>query len=66
MIPIDDGAFAVEVSIPERHPAKVSPFATKADAEAWIADHRRRVQSEHEPSASPTSKLSWMLESKLD
>ena len=49
VIPIDDGAFAVEVSIPERHPAKVSPFATKADAEAWIADHRR-VQSEHEPS----------------
>ena len=49
VIPIDDGAFAVEVNIPERHPAKVSPFATKADAEAWIADHRRGVKSEHEP-----------------
>jgi len=46
----DDGTFAVEVSIPERHPAKVSSFATKADAEAWIAEHRRRVQSENEPS----------------
>jgi len=50
VIPIEDGAFAVEVTIPETHPAKVSPFATKADAEAWIAEHRRRVQSENEPS----------------
>jgi hypothetical protein len=37
VIPIEDGAFAVEVSIPETHPAKVSPFATEADAEAWVA-----------------------------
>ena len=50
VIPIDDGAFAVEVSIPDRHPAKVSPFVAEADAEAWIVEHRRRVQSEHEPS----------------
>jgi hypothetical protein len=50
VIPFDDGAFAVEVSIPESHPAKVSPFATEADAEAWIVEHRRRVQSENEPS----------------
>ena len=42
-----DAAFA---SIPGTYPAKVSPFATKADAEAWIAEHRRRVQSENEPS----------------
>src|SRR5215472_17059669 len=39
--PIEDGAFAVEVSIPERHPAKVSPFATKPDAEAWITKHQQ-------------------------
>jgi hypothetical protein len=50
VMPSGDGAFAVEVSIPESHPTKVSPFATKADAEAWIAEHRRRVQSENEPS----------------
>ena len=50
VIAFADGAFAVEVSIPESYPAKVSPFATKADAEAWIAEHRRRVQSENEPS----------------
>jgi hypothetical protein len=43
-------AFAAEVSIPESYPAKVSPFATEAAAEAWIAEHRRRVQSENEPS----------------
>ena len=40
------GAFAVEVSIPESYPTKVSPFSTEADAEAWIAEHRRSVQSE--------------------
>lgn len=44
VIPTDDGAFAVEVSIPETHPATVSPFATEADAEAWTTEHRRRVQ----------------------
>ena len=48
VIAFADGAFAVEVSIPETYPAKVSPFATKADAEAWITEHRRRVQSENE------------------
>jgi hypothetical protein len=50
VIPIGDGSFAVEVSIPESFPAKVSPFATEADAEAWIAEHRRRMQSENKPS----------------
>jgi hypothetical protein len=47
---IDDGAFAVEVSITESYPATVSSFATEADAEAWIVEHRCRVQSENEPS----------------
>jgi hypothetical protein len=50
VIPFHDGAFAVEVSIPESYPATVSTFATKADAEAWIAERRRRVQSEDAPS----------------
>ena len=49
VIPFKDGAFAVEVSIPETYPATVSPFATEADAEAWIAEHRRRVRSESKP-----------------
>jgi hypothetical protein len=46
VIPFDSGLFAVEVSIPDSHPTKVSPFNTEADAEAWIAEHRQRVQSQ--------------------
>jgi len=46
VIPGADGTFSVEVVIPESYPTKVSPFSTEADAEAWIAEHRRRVQSE--------------------
>jgi predicted metal-dependent hydrolase len=46
VIAIDNGAFGVEVSIPDSHPTKVSMFKTEADAEAWIAEHRRRVQSQ--------------------
>jgi hypothetical protein len=46
VIPSDDGAFAVEVSIPDRHPTRVSLFKTAADAEAWIAEHRRQVESQ--------------------
>jgi hypothetical protein len=38
--------FAAKVSIPETYPAKVSPFATEADAEAWIVEHKRRVQAQ--------------------
>ena len=46
VIPSGDGAFAAEVSIPETYPAKVSPFATEADAEAWIVEQKRRVQAQ--------------------
>jgi hypothetical protein len=46
VIPFDNGAFGVEVSIPDSHPTRVSKFETEADAEAWIADHRSRVQSQ--------------------
>jgi len=46
VIPFDDGSFGVEVSIPDRHPTRVSMFKTEADAEAWIAEHRRRVESQ--------------------
>jgi predicted metal-dependent hydrolase len=46
VIPFDDGLFGVEVSIPDSHPTRVSAFTTEADAEAWIAEHRRRVQSQ--------------------
>jgi hypothetical protein len=41
-----DGSFGIEVSIPENYPTTVSKFATEAEAEAWIVEHRHRVQSE--------------------
>ena len=47
VIPLDDGSFGVEVSIPENYPTMVKPFGTEADAEVWIAEHRERVQSEN-------------------
>ena len=46
VISFDDGSFGVEVTIPETYPTTVSKFAAKADAEAWITEHRRRVQSQ--------------------
>ena len=46
VVTVSDGSFAVEVTIPDSHPAKVSPFATEADAEAWITEHRRRVETQ--------------------
>jgi hypothetical protein len=46
VIPCDNGSFGVEVNIPDRNPTRVSTFKTEADAEAWIAEHRRRVQSQ--------------------
>ena len=46
VIAADDGAYAVEVTIPESSPTKVSPFATEADAEAWITQHQDRVQTQ--------------------
>jgi hypothetical protein len=46
VILLEKGSFGVEVSIPDRHPTTVSMFKTKAHAEAWIAEHRRRVQTQ--------------------
>ena len=46
IIPLDDGAFGVEVNIPDSHPTMISRFATEVDAEAWIASHQRHVQTQ--------------------
>ena len=46
VIPFENGSFGVEVSIPDSHPTRVSMFKTAADAEAWIAEHRRQVESQ--------------------
>ena len=46
VIPFDDGSFGIEITIPDSYPTTVSKFKTEADAEAWIAEHQRRVQSQ--------------------
>lgn len=40
------GAFAVEVTVPDTHPATVSSFPTEQAAEAWIARAKQRVAAE--------------------
>jgi len=50
VVPLANGTFSVQVVIPESYPTTVSPFATEADAKAWIGEHQRRVQSENERS----------------
>jgi hypothetical protein len=45
VITLEDGSFGVEVNIPDSHPTTVRSFPTEASAEAWIAEHQRRVQS---------------------
>jgi len=39
----DDEAFAVEISIEDTSPTMVTPFATEAEANAWIEGHKARV-----------------------
>ena len=38
-----EGAFGVEVVIPESLPTTVTEFGTEAAAEAWIARHKSQV-----------------------
>jgi len=44
VIRLGDGAFAVEVTIPETNPTTVSAFSSEAAAQEWITRHRDRVQ----------------------
>ena len=46
VVSLADGSFGVEVSIPDSYPTTVSPFAAEADAEAWIAKHKLRVEAD--------------------
>ncbi len=46
VIPLDDGSFGVEVTIPGSHHTRVSMFKTEADAETWIDEHRARVSAQ--------------------
>jgi len=46
VIALDNGAFGVEVKIPDSQPTTVTAFDSEQAAEAWIAGHRERVQSQ--------------------
>ena len=46
VVTLPQGTFGVEVSIPDIQPTTVSTFATEADAEAWIAKHKSRVEAQ--------------------
>lgn len=39
-----DETYGVEVTVADTYPTTVTSFASVADAEAWIVDHKRRVQ----------------------
>ena len=43
VIALDDGKFAVEVSIPDSHPTKVTGLDTEEAATAWIERHKAQV-----------------------
>jgi hypothetical protein len=43
LITQDDGGFAVEVTVPDTEPTKVTGFDTQAKAEAWIERHKANV-----------------------
>lgn len=45
VVSLEEGTFGVEVVIPETNPTTVSSFASEADAQAWIAKHKERVQA---------------------
>ena len=45
ILPLKDGAYGVEVAIPDRSPAVVTSFATEEAAQAWIAEHKRQAES---------------------
>ena len=49
VISLDNGSFGVEVRIPDTYPTRISQFATVAAAEAWIAEHRCRIEAQMEP-----------------
>jgi hypothetical protein len=45
LIAREDGAFEIEVSIPNLSPTTVADFATQADAERWIEQHKASVNA---------------------
>ena len=40
VLPLNDGSFGVEVTIPDSHPTTVTKFDSSEAAEAWISAHQ--------------------------
>jgi hypothetical protein len=43
-VPLKDGTFGVEISIPGTYPTTMSSFATESKAQEWIAKHKSLVE----------------------
>ena len=43
-----DGGFGVKISIPDTYPTTVTSFNTVGAAEAWIGEHKTRVEAQSE------------------
>jgi hypothetical protein len=56
VVRLPDGAFGVEVTVPDRLPATVSSFKTEADAEAWITQNKKLVVEQSAPPRVPFRK----------
>jgi hypothetical protein len=59
VIPNEDGTFGVEVRIPDSHPTKLGPFPADADAEAWMAEQRSRVEAQSATGSGVRKNGSW-------
>jgi hypothetical protein len=46
VVALGAGGFGVKVSIPDTNPTMVSGFDTEAEAEAWVASHKSRVEAQ--------------------
>lgn len=46
VVPLTAGGYGVKITIPDSSPTTVSRFDDEAAAEAWIADHKTRIESQ--------------------
>ena len=46
VVAVKDGRFGVEITIPDTFPTLVTSFASEADSEDWIAQHKRQVEQQ--------------------
>jgi hypothetical protein len=46
VVPLNEGTFGVEVTIPGTSPTTVSSFASEEEADAWIIRTKSRIDTE--------------------